>query len=199
MHEHIKSWYGVDIGNLSLLSGSFVWPAVKLVRGRAEIQVQDPGTVLSQAFLSYMAERSLPIQSLIIFRREPGSDHRWAHIDITAQRQMPFAALNWAYEDGTTEMVWYHPPAAQPRDDQRFSVSHGKGYSFVFRCDELIERERFHVGTTPMLVRTDIPHNILVGNSPRWCISARFGINRFGSWEDAIQTLGAQGLIDIHE
>lgn len=199
MSEHTKSWYHVTTGCCELLDESFVWPAVETVRGRAEIQVRDPQTVLSNVFLAYMEERSLPICSLIIFRREPGSDHQWAHIDITAQKQMPFAALNWAYEDGSTEMVWYNPPAERRPDDQRFSVSHGKGYSFVFRCEELVEKERFHVGTTPTLVRTDIPHNILVGNSPRWCISARFGINRFGSWEDAIQSLGAQGLINIHE
>jgi hypothetical protein len=48
------------------------------------------------------------------------------------------------------------------------------------------ERARKTIGTTPTLVRTNMPHNVETRSRPRWCLSVRCRTPEGASWASTV-------------
>jgi hypothetical protein len=192
MQQGIESWYRLSVDTSRALKSGFVWPEIEPGTKRREFFYTNPSDILDDDWLKLWLDRGSKITSVILFWRAAGSDHGWAHIDVNAKRYVTTCAINWAYDNGNTQMVWYDPPAASEINDREISVAPGNTHSLTFKMSDLNEINRCHIGLQPTLVRTNIPHTVLVGDSNRWGISMRFG-GRYQTWDDAVAELSSNG------
>jgi len=196
MQQAVLPWHRLSVDASKALKSGFSWPEIEPGTKRREFFYTDPSDVLDDEWLGFWSDRGSRITSVILFWRAAGSDHGWAHIDVNAKRYVTTCAINWAYDNGDTQMVWYDPPPASSIADREISVAPGNTHSLTFKVSDLNEIGRCHIGTQPTLVRTNIPHTVLVGRSNRWSISMRFG-GRYQTWEGAVSELSTNGgLID---
>ena len=156
---------------------------------------QELNNLFKTEWLNYMYDKvGYPLFSAFLFYRAANYNCPTVHCDIMTRdgKQYPSnCALNWVLDDpDNSAMTWYdlpldsgnvpmagdHPPVVQ----EKYTVYKGWKQSDV--TDKLIAKRA--LGKNLTLVRTGIPHNIEVGNSPRWSITVRF--NR--DYERDIQT-----------
>lgn len=126
------------------------------------------------------------VTSAMIFFRPADFQVSSAHIDLntnmikqTGKIVSISAAINLIYEgnhnDG--EMIWYEPPINTPAVQWTEA-----GTAFVdFDLETLTESSRCCIGNNLTLVRTDIPHNVIMGSTPRLSISLRL---KWAKWKD---------------
>ena len=119
------------------------------------------------------------ISSVMIFYRPSNFQYPTAHIDLntnimkqTGTINSPPAAINLIYNSNDdSEMIWYHTPEVEFSDVKWTEA--GTAY-LDFDPSELVECSRCCIGNNLTLVRTDMPHNVVMGNTPRLSISIRF-------------------------
>lgn len=145
--------------------------------------------LLSQEWLDYMKDLHIDIVAAIVFYRNAYYVHQGAHIDLgNPDIPGPTSGINWVIDPADdSEMVWYNTPTAPPelrdgatRDKQVTTYDSWDWHNLGPQIDSRT------IGTTPTLVRTDIPHNIIVRAVPRWVISVRTSQLLTESWEDTV-------------
>ena len=188
MIEQIKPWYRLSLDSSTALRSDFVWPTLDPDIKRREFFYSNPADIMSNDWLEFWTSMQSNITSVILFWRAAGSDHGWAHIDVNAKRYVTTCAINWAYDNGSTEMVWYDSPGAAEIADRPVNIAPGNTHNLAFEIADLHEISRCNIGTQPTLVRTNMPHTVLVGNSSRWGVSMRFG-GRYQLWDHAVDYL----------
>lgn len=138
-------------------------------------------TMFNQDWLIYMENCGAKIWGVMIFYRSPHYVHPEVHIDqVSNTYSTPSAALNWVVaENDDSEMVWYDFPEAS---GNRLNTTANTPYvTWPMAAVENLEIARHCIGNQLTLVRTDIPHNIVVGNAPRWSVSLRTE-HRYPDW-----------------
>jgi hypothetical protein len=112
--------------------------------------------------------------SSLVFYRKAHYIHPTAHIDLSWSDKKPtVSAINWCVGKDDGDMIWYNEksPAAETEQDQLLTPA---DTLYVEReLAQLDEIDRYQIGSTPTLVRTDVFHNVEVRAHPRLCISAR--------------------------
>lgn len=138
--------------------------------------------LISKDWLEYMKDIGLEPRSLIFFYREENYQHWGAHIDLndsTGENDRVYA-VNWTIDpEDQSEMTWYNLPENW-REQVEYSMI-GSAYA-EWPIETLTEvGERCTIGTTPTLVRTDIPHTVFMKDNFRLCLSFRFDL-KFHDW-----------------
>jgi hypothetical protein len=117
--------------------------------------------------------------SMMLFYRPSNFQYPTAHIDLntniikqTGTIHSPPAAINLIYNSNDdSEMIWYHTPELEFSDVKWTDAD----TAYIdFNPSELIECSKCCIGNNLTLVRTDIPHNVIMGNTPRLSVSIRF-------------------------
>jgi hypothetical protein len=150
--------------------------------------------VFNKEWLEYMKSIGLPIFNCMIFYRGPYSHTNGAHIDVS--RAKPFTVrhfgINWCVGGHGSEMVWYKLP-----DDaeKRVEVTAANSTYVSWPFNSLKEVERHHIGNKVTLVKTGVPHAIIMKAEPRWCFSARTSIPDNFTWEKAIELFRSKNLL----
>jgi len=128
-----------------------------------------------------------PYYALVFVRQN--TEHNNAdgpHVD--AQPDGIFTALNYAHCLGEEKMVWYKANetvtdlSKVPVHDTLPYIQYEKS-----KVREVASAPTASRGSLMSLVRTDIPHDIIIkGNSRRLSVSLRFH-NKFKDWEEAVE------------
>jgi hypothetical protein len=128
---------------------------------------------------------------MTVFFRKPFYQHPTAHIDIntnvlrtTGKKIINPCAINFLYDFGDfdNEMIWYDVPdhsVTETEIDVKFSPADTAYWEFD--VNELTEISRCSIGRDLVLVRTDLPHNVVMGKAPRLAFSLHF---RWTGWRD---------------
>lgn len=151
-------------------------------------------TMFTEEWLQYMESHNAKIWGAMIFYRSPFYVHPEVHIDqVSNKNSTPSAALNWVIADNDdSDMVWYEFPAS---NGKRLSTTASTPYvTWPGKDVEHLEISRHCIGNKLTLVRTDIPHNIIVREIPRWSISVRTE-QRYSTW-DQIESAFAPYFLD---
>jgi len=127
------------------------------------------------------------VSSIMVFYRPSYHQYPTAHIDLntnyikeTGQVSATCAAVNMIYNGANddSEMIWYQCPA-YTQDDVQWTMAQTAYLDFDPKT--LTEVSRCCIGNNVTLVRTDLPHNIIMGQTPRLSISIRF---KWLGWQD---------------
>ncbi len=185
-----RCWYELNIDT----SGAIVpgWTPPTGSGDQPKIWYGDAGEVVSDKWIDYLGTLGLCPKSAMVFYRPALCSNDVAHID-TMNRfpdRSVTASINWVIDGAGSSMRWYQTPEGDA--GIRWTPA-GTPYR-AWPVTSLNEIDAREIGSIPTLVRVDIPHAIMVGNRPRWCISIRFKDN-FASWCDAVATLSSAGLL----
>lgn len=136
-------------------------------------------------WINGMHQIGIPVKSALVFYRIPFYTHPEAHIDVFWSGEPVIAGINWTLDhEDDSEMVWYNHPKEPPTPDLG---SFGLRYtSWPLEQIQSYEFARKTIGTVPTLVRTDIPHNIVVNSKSRWAISVRYENRQLKNWENTV-------------
>lgn len=152
--------------------------------------------IFTQDWIDYMSSIGLKIEHVMLFYRNVGLGKFGAHVDIIPPGKPPLsfttAALNFVLQGEGSEMVWYKTPS-KPKEVEFTSA---KTPYIEWPISELEEADRVNIGSRLMVVRTNVPHTVEMGNAPRWCISIRLFENHKLSWEETINRLRSLNLIE---
>ena len=150
----------------------------------AHIVFEEDTRIFGAGWLSYMKEKGLVPTSVLIIGRLSQAQHPYPHLDKSLGIH-DSGALNWVEDNADdSEMVWYEMP-----DYEGFEFPIDNRY-LNFRTAELEERSRQCLGGSDnmALVRTDIPHNIYMGDVPRLAISVRFSEDEY-TWAESVERM----------
>ena len=160
----------------------------------------------------------IEITGALVFWRAPGYQHPAAHIDVAPKSspsvrdieyedngfhatnssdsmdQRDFYPVVSAYNftldtQDDSAMTWYEPkPEFEDTDVELKKFTNAVHYDDV-PLDRLQEVDRVCVGNDRLvMVRTNLLHNVEMGNRERWSISAR-AVMGWSSWQEAVETL----------
>jgi hypothetical protein len=220
----MKNWYELDVGvdhALSLDVKDYflsqperpdvtqIW-----VPGVAGVWRSDDATLFEPTWVEQVKKRTgLSINGALIFYRSGGYQHPGAHIDIEPRyvqdekRLVPVsAAYNWVLDSADSEMVWYEPwwdaedyeqCLAAAQSQTKFDAQKQGDLEYAeIELDRLDEMERHPISTQRLtMVRTNVPHNVHMGPTDRWCVSARTFETTPDLWSAARNNLEAAILI----
>jgi len=194
MHSNnLPDWYKTEIVFSEQFSLSeFGHEAVKTMKERAEkeyvchVVYEEDTRIFSDSWLQYLAEFGLHPTSVLIICRLSQAQHPHAHLDKSLGIH-DSGALNWVEDNNDdSEMIWYEMPAL---DVDRYDFESDPRYT-NFRSEQLTERSRATLGGSDnmALVRTDIPHNIIMGDVPRLAVSVRFSEGEY-TWAESVERM----------
>jgi hypothetical protein len=202
-----KNWYELNIDindaitsayDMNLLEQSDFLKKQHSTAGIWTYKQHESNAVLNDEWVKYMESLGFELDVAFTFYRKPHSIMP-AHIDcLHNTRDVHGIAINWVLNNNSDSyMAWYNtPPEANNMPLYTTDVYKGH-YQLNFDAKELTEIDRAQIGSTPVLVRTDIPHSIEMGDHPRWSISVRFYPTKFVSDKTALLSWDQQ--IEIME
>ena len=157
----------------------------------------------------------LEVTGALVFWRAPGYQHAGAHIDV-APNSSPsrvegidyengfhatnssesmeasdfypvVSSYNWVLDDNDdSAMTWYEPLPSASIELKKFTDAVHYDEVPVSDCREI---DRCTIGNNGIvMVRTNVLHNVEMGNQERWAISARC-IMGWSSWAEAVDAL----------
>lgn len=185
MNDHYK----LSIPNLPIKLESIDWPTSE---EKNKIWRVTPAEFLHPILISYFDTIQLPISGVMMFWRSSGYSNTHAHIDFrsTDPDSIVYCGINYVVGGIGSEMVWYEAP----NKSMVSALTEARTNFTSERIDHLIEKSRGCIGNELTLVRTDLPHAIMMKTEPRLCISIRLQ-ERFSSWESAVHKFTNLGLI----
>jgi hypothetical protein len=149
--------------------------------------------LLCADWVEHFASLGFDIKNVLIFYRQPGFQASTVHIDMQGSvNPVPaVCALNWL-TDATpdSKMVWYDLP--KDRDghlytDSEYGLDNNYAASWPLDRFQGNEIDSCLIGDKLTLVKTGLPHSIIMGKRPRWCISLRLHRHyHIQTWSDAL-------------
>lgn len=192
---HTTPWQPLTAKVPCSLRASFSLPVPPQGLASHEFFYPDPSEVIGQDWLGYMQSRGSRITSVIVFYRAANSPSRVAHIDVNARKYVTTCAINWVIGGEGSHMSWYDPPPGLDVGSMEITIASGKTHHLGFDASTLREISRCEIKDSPVLVRTNIPHQVSVSSHDRWSISMRFG-GRYQTWESAVDDFLRTGDLD---
>lgn len=122
-----------------------------------------------------------PIYIMKIFHT-PSNTITWAHEDVTNNGDPIKYAINILLSSGDPgAMQWLYT-----KEKKSYTLNSNGVPCVNYELNEILGLAHTEViSLTPTLVRTDKPHRIVTGTTPRACLSIRCR-NNFNSWEEAV-------------
>jgi hypothetical protein len=156
---------------------------------------------IQENWIDYLISIGLDYQlNLSFFTMHTKSDEFFnypiSHIDLNHNSKTPSVnpSLNIIFGGKGSKMQWYKTPFYKP-EDIRITPA-GTPY-IEFFTNTLEKIEEYELDSTCLyLVRTDIPHNILISKDPRFCVSLRLG--KVGeTWAEVVNWFKNKNLIVV--
>jgi hypothetical protein len=164
-------WHKLRLRNTqNAIREDWVFPTVTGDYGIWKILATD---MLTPEWINYLQTIGINIESLMLFYRGQNIKNNDAHVDIS----MPYTptikyvagGLNFVLQGNGSSMIWYETP--KEYKELQFTKANTPYLSWLI--SDLVETDRAEIGNELVLVRTNVPHSIIMGNEPRWCISVR--------------------------
>jgi hypothetical protein len=151
--------------------------------------------IFRKEWMEYMQSIGVPLYNAMLFYRAPGASTKETHVDISKTNPLRLTnyGINWCIGGRDSEMVWYRPP--KELRDEDVIWTRAKTPYIAMKYDQVTEIERCHVGSEVTLVKTDLPHAVLMGDEPRWCISARTSWLDNYPWDGILELLRSKNLL----
>jgi len=200
---NIKNWYelNIDISNALINKQQIFNLADESYNNRKgglwTFDHDEINEYFTKDWLNYMKANGLELDVAFAVYRKAGAQAP-AHIDCLSNTKNIYSiAINWVLNDNNESYhVWYQVPESE-EEPPMWTTGHYKGHSLINyeNVEFLTEIDRCYIQQNPVLVRTDIPHNI-INNDVRWSISARFKVPNYTpvdgqdiTWEEQIKIM----------
>lgn len=171
-----KSWYELDVSVQDAFNNSGIEKIKQIKDEMANCHAfintwafKDLNLLFSNKFIKNVSLLSFPVESCIIFYRKKNYIHPTAHIDAIDENNIVSFGLNWVLDYDYSEMVWYDVK----NDNSKIKLTSSNTGFIEFNNKSIKEKEKHIIGNKLTLVRTDIPHNIIVNSYDRLSISLR--------------------------
>lgn len=188
----MNSWYYTTINLSGALRDFWKSPLISKDDTR-QLWSLDIHDTFSSKWLSMMSSHGLNIIDTLLFYRLPNFATDIAHVDLSYNEEnlSDSFALNVIIGGAGSKMIWYDLPNI-------LANTQGPGGLHAFKAwpiSKLIEIEQVEIKPLVFtMVRVDIPHRIIIGHEPRWCISVRFDM-RYKSWDEAVEYMKSKHLL----
>ncbi len=165
-----KCWYELNIPCENALNPNWKFPDV----AGKEFGVWDykAHQIFNPRWVYDVAQKGLVIAEALVFYRGPNHNTDNAHLDIHRSHPVKISTfgLNLIIGGQDANMTWYNTPRIN-----RKPTPGGAGTVYYnWPIDTLTEIDRHILAENKVtMVRVGIPHTIIMGDQPRWCISAR--------------------------
>lgn len=191
-----KCWYNLDIDMTEVFRPDWKWP---------DVTGSDYGIwlypkiskLVTQKWLSMIRSKGLNVQACMLFFRGKRFQRTTAHVDIYSvsddDKTIKIAplGLNWIIGGSDSFMTWYEPS----KHPIKISYSDAKTPYADWPISSLKESDRCNIKNKLTLVRTDVPHNIEMGDDPRWCVSFRLADKDNYTWDSTVSMLRDKKLL----
>lgn len=210
MFDYKKPWHVLDVDTTNALNPSFdrdLFLKQSDQFGNSFVIWKLHGDrildVLDRQWLDHLKTKNIEVGAIMIFYRDAHLVYPEAHIDIThTDSRTHVFAINWVISpNDDSYMTWYDVPVPGPEqieiDEIKLTPTNDRYYTWNVEDIQDKELARHCIGNKLTLVRTDIPHNVVVNGQPRWAISIRcktIDVDKYRSWESTVdyfnKTLG---------
>jgi hypothetical protein len=146
--------------------------------------------ILTEEWIEYIKNFGFDICAVLLFYKNYNGIRLSPHIDTDPQGISVNFALNWCIGGEQSYMVWYNIPKNIGSTESHKNL----GYE-SYSLSGLEEIDRSHISNNLALVRTNVPHTISMGASPRWCFTCRTVDNLSCSWEEIVTRCQEKNLI----
>lgn len=150
--------------------------------------------IFTKCFLDECKKINLTPKSVLFFYRKANYQHKTAHIDLndTTKKNDSIYAVNWVIEDDFSNMIWYKLPNNWKNSIEKTEIE--TTFSQWDKKDLIEHGQRCNIGSTPTVVRVDIPHSVVMGAKDRLSVSIRF-YEKFSSWQDVYSFFNKKSFI----
>lgn len=189
-----KPWYVLNVDISNAIRPDFDFGKLleqKKLQGTApgymwEYHQDNINQLYSSEWLDYMNSINLPVNNTLIFWRKPNYQHPTMHIDSPHKKTGKLGlSLNWCIGPDTGEMIWYEIPDKPGR----FTQTETGSLNHDWPVEDGVEITRRCIGSTPTIVRIDLPHNVIMKDCPRLLISCRIKNFQPTTWEESVNQL----------
>jgi hypothetical protein len=134
--------------------------------------------------------------AMLFYKKGPTkrSNDNISHVDVHRDdiNNYVTGAINWVMKGSTgSKMAWYKLPEGKPAI--RYTPSNTPYIGWPVDKLELIEE--YEIGTSPVLVRTNLPHDVYDILEERWCMSIRLIIPGETDWESVVDYMRSKNLL----
>jgi hypothetical protein len=99
--------------------------------------------------------------------------------------------LNWIIGGSDSFMTWYEPS----KNPIKVGFTNINTPFVDWPISSLKELDRCNIKNKLTLVRTDFPHNVEMGDDPRWCVSFRLANPEKYPWDSIVSMLRDKKLL----
>lgn len=165
-----KCWYELDISCKDALNPNWKFPDV--TEKEFGVWTFSARDIFHPLWLLNLYNRGIVIADALVFYRAANHNTDNAHLDIHKKHPVKIStyALNMIVGGTDAHMTWYRTPKIN------YKPTPGDAGTVYYNwpIDRLTEIDRHILKEDKItMVRVGIPHTVIMGNEPRWCISAR--------------------------
>jgi hypothetical protein len=196
MIDYNKPWHELKVDLTNAMNPHFDAEKFRIDTGKGSDPVamwslkgKEMLQLLNEEWLDYLSSIGIPVDSLLIFYRDPHLVYPSAHVDILWHTDSPnIFALNWVFSpNDDSVMTWYDVPY-----ETGISELTPVNTKYVYwNLEDIQDKEfaRHTIGDKLTIVRTGIAHNVITNDQPRWVISLRskvIGNPNYHDWNSAV-------------
>lgn len=187
-----KCWYELDISSKNALHPEWKFPDVTDKDfGVWNVKAKE---VFNPLWLLDLFNKGITIAEALVFYRSGNHNTDNAHLDIHRNHPVRIStyALNLIVGGQDAYMTWYHTPKInyKPTPGDAGTVY----YNWPVKALTEIDRHILDENKVTM-VRVGIPHTVIMGDQPRWCISARADNTDNLRWKEISNWMRARSLL----
>jgi hypothetical protein len=149
--------------------------------------------MFNQKWLKQMYQKGIYVADSLIFYRDAGHNTYNAHIDMHREhpKKISTFGLNMVFGGEDSIMTWYKIP----KDNGLPAPFPGNPIYYNWPINQLEEIDRHTLGPGLTLTRIGIPHTVIMGDKPRWCISARAALIEQMYWKDVVKYMRDKNVL----
>ena len=184
-------WYKLNIDCSNALRSDWKFPDTE---GKEfGLWSETAPNMFNPEWLKEMQEKGIYVADSLIFYRSAGHNTYNAHIEIHKihPKNISTFGLNMVFDGDDSVMTWYKMP------DIKGPPSYGAAGTVYYNwpINSLQEIDRHILGSGVTLVRVGIPHTVIMGDKPRWCISARAALIEQLYWKDVVKYMRDKNVL----
>ena len=185
-------WYELDLPSEHALNPAWKFPDTE---GKDfGVWSYKAGDIFNPPWLLDLAGRGIRIAEALVFYRDGGHNTDNAHLDIHRHHpvQISTYGFNLIIGGQDAHMTWYRTPVInhKPTPGAAGTVYYNWPIKDLVEIDRHILREN-----TITIVRVGVPHTVIMGKEPRWCISARAVNTEHLFWKDITEIMRQKNLL----
>lgn len=189
-----RCWYRINIDTANALKQDLI----KDRYGKFSIESfrKNQRDVFNREWLDQLEHQVGEINIVLIFSRPEHMSTKVAHVDLTNSLKPVWFSLNWTLTGKSSYMLWHEPPENH-LEIKNVDNTMSNDFFLHWPVQELPVIDQYEITNQMTLVRTDIPHSIIVNSEPRISIAVRPTISADidYSWDKAVEFYRNKNLL----